>query len=56
MRSSYQTLWISWVSMENMAIHMYDEPELMAEVFDTLQRVQFKSFNVVCDNGKALEK
>ena len=39
-RSPYQQLWVQWVSLEDMALHMVDCPELMEEVFDALFEVQ----------------
>jgi len=39
-RTPYQQLWVEWVSLEDLALHMVDYPELMEEVFDALFQVQ----------------
>ncbi len=45
-RTPYQQLWIQWVSLEDLALHLVDCPELMAEVFDALFEVQRGIFRV----------
>ncbi|MBD3182740.1 hypothetical protein GF312_10635 [Candidatus Poribacteria bacterium] len=46
-RTPYQQLWIQWVSLEDLALHMVDCPELMEEVFDALFEVQRGIFRAV---------
>lgn len=48
-RTPYQQLWIQWVSLEDLALHMVDCPELMEEVFDAMFEVQRGIFRVVCE-------
>ncbi len=43
-RTPYQQLWIQWVSLEDLALHMVDCPELMEEVFDAMFEVQREIF------------
>lgn len=38
-RTPYQQLWVQWVCLEDLCLHLADEPDLMAEVTDTLGQV-----------------
>jgi len=46
-RSPYQKLWVEWVSLEDLALHMVDCPELMEEVFAAMFDIQRRIFRVV---------
>ncbi|MBC8427703.1 hypothetical protein H8D98_00425 [bacterium] len=46
-RSPYQQLWVEWVSLEDLALHMIDCPELMEEVFAAMFEVQRGIFQAV---------
>lgn len=48
MRTPYQQLWIQWVSLTDLALHLVDEPELMAEVTGELERIEVQVFEAVC--------
>lgn len=54
LRTPYQQLWIQWVSIEDLAIHIADYPELMEEVFNEMCRVQRDVFRVACEVAKEL--
>jgi len=43
-RTPFQQLWIQWVSIQDLSLHMIDYPELMEEVFDEMFRVQRDMF------------
>ena len=45
-RTPYQQLWIQWVSLEDLALHLVDCPELMEEVFEAMFAVQRDVFRV----------
>jgi hypothetical protein len=53
-RSPYQQLWVEWVSLEDLALHIIDCPELMEEVFATMFEVQRKIFRVVTEAATEL--
>ena len=46
-RTPYQQLWIEWVSIEDLALHLVDCPELMEEVFSAMFEVQKGIFRVI---------
>ncbi len=48
LRTPFQQLWIEWVSIENLAVHLAECPDLMAEVFDVMTDVQHRVFETVC--------
>lgn len=45
-RTPYQQLWVQWVSLEDLALHMVDFPELMEEVFAAMFELQRDVFRV----------
>jgi hypothetical protein len=47
MRTPYQQLWIQWVSLQDLALHLVDEPELMADVTGELARIELDIFEAV---------
>jgi hypothetical protein len=53
-RTPWQQLWVRWVSLESLALHAVDEPELMEEVFAALEAVQEQAFKVVADLAREL--
>lgn len=48
-RTPYQQLWIEWVSLRDLPVHMAMNPESVAEVFDLLFDIQRRVFRVACD-------
>ena len=46
-RSPYQQLWVEWVSLEDLALHLVDCPGLMEEVFAAMFAAQRAIFRVV---------
>jgi len=46
-RSPYQQLWVEWVGLEDLSLHMVDVPELMEEVFAAMFDVQRQMLRVV---------
>ena len=46
-RTPFQQLWIQWVSIQDLSLHIIDCPELMEEVFDEMFRVQRDMFLVL---------
>lgn len=53
-RTPFQQLWIQWVCIEDLAIHLVDYPDLMEEVFGEMFRVQRDVFRVACEVAKEL--
>ncbi len=53
-RTPWQQLWVEWVSLEELSLHMADEPDLMEEVFAALEAVQEQTFAVVADLARTL--
>lgn len=45
LRTAYQQLWVQWVSLDDLCLHLVDEPELMAEVTGLLDDVQRRIFD-----------
>jgi len=52
MRTPYQQLWIQWVSLEDLALHLVDEPDLMADVIGELTRLELEVFGAVHEAAK----
>lgn len=48
-RTPYQRLWIEWVSLENLCLHLVDIPDIMEEVISVMTDVQHQIFKVVCE-------
>lgn len=46
-RSPYQQLWIQWVGLEDLACHLVEYPDLLAEVIAELARIMRDVFAVV---------
>jgi len=46
-RTPYQQLWVQWVSLQDLALHLVDEPELMADVTGELARIELDIFEAV---------
>ncbi len=38
-RTPFQQLWVEWVSIQDLSLHLADQPGLMEEVFDALARM-----------------
>lgn len=48
-RSPYQQLWVEWVCIEDLAGHMADYPDLLAETVDALRSIQKRIFELGCE-------
>jgi len=48
-RTPYQALWIQWVSINDLALHLAEEPDLMAEVTGAIADINTRIFEVVCE-------
>lgn len=46
-RTPWQQLWVQWVSLEDLCLHVVDEPGLLAEVTDELTRIMLDIFESV---------
>ena len=46
-RTPYQQLWIQWVSLENLSIHLVDYPDLLSEVIGLMGRRMREVFEIV---------
>jgi len=46
-RTPFQQLWIQWVSLTDLCIHIADYPDLLEECIKLLTEVQYKTFEVV---------
>lgn len=46
-RTPFQQLWIQWVSLEDLCIHIADYPELVEECINLLFDIHYKTFEVV---------
>ena len=46
-RTPYQQLWIQWVSLEDLCIHMVDYPDLLADVTSLMGRRMREVFEIV---------
>ncbi len=52
LRSPYQQLWIEWVDIQNLAAHLVEHADLMAEVIGLMTKVQTEIFQVACNVAK----
>ncbi|HOV74672.1 MAG TPA: hypothetical protein P5318_04475 [Candidatus Hydrogenedentes bacterium] len=48
-RTPYQQLWVQWVCLADLGIHLAEWPDLMQEVVSEIERVQHGIFRVVCE-------
>lgn len=53
-RTPYQQLWVQWVSMEDLPLHLMLEPDLMAEVTALMEDVQRRVYEQACAVVKEL--
>ncbi|MBN2309021.1 MAG: hypothetical protein JXR94_08630, partial [Candidatus Hydrogenedentes bacterium] len=53
-RTPFQQLWIQWVNIQDLALHMAEYPDLMEEVIAVMTDVQRRTFEVVCDTVREL--
>jgi hypothetical protein len=51
-RTAYQQLWVQWVGLEDLALHLVDYPDLMAEVTGELDRIELDIFEVIYSVAK----
>jgi len=49
-RTPFQQLWVQWVSIENLCLHMVDEPELMDEVIGVLAEINRRAMRLAVDS------
>jgi len=47
MRTPYQQLWVQWVSLENLAIHLIDYPDVLADVTNLMGKRMREIFEIV---------
>lgn len=45
-RTPYQALWIEWASIDDLALHLYDDPGLLEEVMNTLGKILIDALHV----------
>lgn len=55
LRSPYQQLWIEWVGIQDLSIHLTECNGLMNEVFTVLSSLQQQVFEVVCRAAREVE-
>jgi hypothetical protein len=48
-RTPYQQLWIQWVSLEDLAWHMADYPDLVEECVQVMAGIQRRVYAAVCE-------
>ena len=48
-RTPYQQLWVEWVSLQDLCLHLADEPDLMAEVTGAIGDVVRRIMAVACE-------
>ena len=48
-RTPYQQLWVQWVDLRDLAVHLALEPELIEEVVAQILDIQRRIFRVVCE-------
>jgi hypothetical protein len=46
-RTPYQQMWIQWVRIEELALHMADEPALLEEVFELLGKLMIETVKAI---------
>lgn len=51
-RTPYQQLWIEWVSLQDLSLHLIDYPDLLGEVTGELARVELDIYEVVYRVGR----
>jgi len=49
-RTPFQQLWVEWVSIERLCLHMLDEPGLMREVTDAIGDLLRRVFRIAVDS------
>ena len=50
LRTPFQQLWVQWVSIEKLPLHLIDEPELMAEVISVMADIERRVFRVAAES------
>lgn len=48
MRTPFQQLWIEWVDIRDLAVHLVECTDLMAEIIGMMRQVQRRIFEAVC--------
>ena len=51
-RTPFQQLWIQWVCLEDLCLHLADAPELVEEVFAVMGEVQHRTFEAVVEAAR----
>lgn len=54
-RSPYQQLWVEWVDIQDLSLHLAEYPELMEEVIAGMRRVERRTFEAVCQAAREIE-
>lgn len=47
MRTPYQQLWVQWVSLEDLCLHLVDAPDVTGECLELLAQLELQVFEVV---------
>jgi uroporphyrinogen-III decarboxylase len=51
-RSPFQQLWVEWVNIQDLVIHLAEYPEMMAEVMAAMTDVQHRVYQVVSEAAR----
>lgn len=54
-RTPYQQLWVQWVCLEDLCLHLVDIPDVMEEVIAELTRISRDTFRVVCQLAREVD-
>ena len=46
-RTAYQQLWVEWVGLENLCLHMADWPDILEEIISQLNNIHRRIFRIV---------
>ena len=46
-RTPYQQMWIEWVSLEDLSLHLIEEPDLVHECMDEIAAIHRRAFDLV---------
>lgn len=54
-RTPYQQLWVQWVCIEDLCLHLVDAPAVMEEVVAEMARIHRDIFRIVCQAARRIE-
>lgn len=54
-RTAFQKLWVEWVSIEKLCLHMIDWPDLLGEIIDVMNSIQLRIFDIAAEAVKELD-